>query len=204
MRSRTIVSLAGLALVAACSQDAITTPVDAASDVGAAATPPPPLLRGRIQSDFTAVPAGARVAPEAGFFHRFMIFPVEFTANEDQSLMVMRFPLQTVPPGAGGIGPISRGDIEYKNGQTLAKGRIFEFDQRNNGFWVVDLTPISMQGNVFVPSTCQVTTNNCWDLAVSLPADFYHIIGTDESGNLIFEVIPAPPSPLRYVDRTVR
>lgn len=200
MQRRLVPMLATLALIAACA-DSPTGPNDGALAIASAASnPPPPSFGGTLVGDFdvsgtfgkrslgaTAQGLSLEVG-SGGYHHRFTISPVEYNANTAQTAYWMNFPSR----------PLGKGRIYYSNGQTTGSGLIADFDQANNGWWVIDLAQFTGAYNVFGPCTNTANWVNCVELTKPIVATFVRTVGTDENGKEINEKLTSDPALLRF------
>ncbi len=213
MNRRALLSLL-VAGAAGCTADRIPVAPAVVVDPGVfflPGNPPPPFLSGAVGAVLVVGggPAPARVpgiaplhnvAPSATFEHRFAIMPVVYDANAQQTVYWMNFPPQQRPPKAFRIGPITRGRITQEPEGTFARGRIFDFDAENNGFWVIDLTQFNQPAGVPAFGPCLRPNLPCVTLPTPIVATFYQIVGTDPQGNYLFQLFTSDPAQLSFID----
>ena len=211
MSHRLVVALAALVLVSACSDgtgvsDRLTGPNNIVGN------PPPPAFGGTLLGTFDAggdevgkvsrapdglsleVSNGTARPPAQPF--RFRIATVEYNANAALTEFWMNLPQQRLPAVLQGkVPPLQRGRIHVQNGVTTGIGHIVsQFDKKNGGYWLIDMTQFTQQYDVCVPSCQNPTWVNCLTINVPVVAVFYRTVGRRD----LFNPYPSQPSIMNF------
>jgi hypothetical protein len=136
--------------------------------------------------------------PPSGVF-TFLISDVEYNANSQNTLFWMNFPNQPLPPELEGkLPPLKRGRIEVKNLQSRGTGVIAAIDEKNGGFWLIEMSQFTQPYEVFVPGCANQNWVNCITLDAPVVAVFYRLVGFDQRGKPLFESYRSLPSSLTF------
>jgi hypothetical protein len=199
MRYRVLPLIVSAAFLVACAGGSgdMTLPTSSPA-VTQTDNPPPPLLNMTAFASLQTSIASGRAANttngllsldatadrfKEAFSFEFRLKDIEFNANEEQTRYFMSFPRN------GDGTPI----IVQENGHSEGKGKIWTFDTRNDGFWLIDLAQFTVEQNVFAPCAEPIHPD-CVELTVPLVA---HFIRFNKRGKIILD-IPAVPTPLRF------
>ena len=219
MSLRLAVALSALVVTTACA-DGAGGPADQLFGPSAVVgNPPPPAFGGAVVGTFSAAQVDGKRSyalpglsleleggtgsgnPPQGDF-RFILNNVEYNANPGNTIFWMAFPNQPLPPDLQGkIPPLKKGRIVVQNGASVGSGVIAAFDQKNGGYWLIELNQFTQPYEVFVPGCTNQNWVNCITLDAPVVAVFYRILGVDREGRLLFESYPSEPSMLTFASR---
>lgn len=211
MQHRIVPVVAAMAMLVACA-DAPSGPSTLAfSDVTASAlgNPPPPAFEGSLVASFDLASGKAsRLTPGlslsvsgSSLSHRFVLSHVEFNANSEQTQYWMNFPRQPYPREWGLGTALPRGRILQKDGASVGSGIIASRDERNGGWWLIDMTQFTVPYNVFVNGCQNPNWLNCVTLNVPVVAEFVRITGRGENGEPIVERRRSNPATMSFAER---
>lgn len=200
MQFRILPALAGVAMLVACS-DAPSGPGSmSVSELSSAlGNPPPPAFSGFLVADFELGASGdvGSLTPELSLSvsanstrrFRFQLGNVQFGANEEQTYFWMRFPRQPFPREWNLGTALPYGRIHQRHERTVGTGIIANRDERNRGWWLIDMSQFTVPYQVFVNGCANQNPNwqQCVTLNVPIVAEFVKIKGRDERGELIVE-----------------